>query len=245
MLSSKNDSGRGTEMTCVIGHGAFEFSVVPFSLTDVIATFCVSMNQVFQNYLNNSAMVYLDEIVTHNLTREEPKDHLQKWGGNLECQAAFDCLKQAMTEGPILRVADATKSFEGETERFNYILKEYLHHFVDDRQRNWVQLLNVAQFGHNAQTDLSTRRSQFEIDGSRHFVLSPLVDCPYVGNNLQEEDREVKKILADGVRKGRRPKKEIHKFLVKRKNLPVEVTCREHVEDVEVWKQKIEEFQFC
>ncbi|TYK23891.1 reverse transcriptase [Cucumis melo var. makuwa] len=53
------------------------------------------------------------------------------------------------------------------------------------RQRNWVQLLNVDQFGHNAQTDSLTRRSQFEIDGSRHSVLSPLVDLHYVGNNPQ------------------------------------------------------------
>ncbi|KAA0032259.1 RNA-directed DNA polymerase-like protein [Cucumis melo var. makuwa] len=53
------------------------------------------------------------------------------------------------------------------------------------RQRNWVQLPNVAQFGYNAQTNSPTRRSQFEIDGSRHSVLLRLVDRPYVGNNPQ------------------------------------------------------------
>ncbi|KAA0051469.1 Asp_protease_2 domain-containing protein [Cucumis melo var. makuwa] len=164
------------------------------------------------------------------------KEDIQ-WGGNPECQAAFDGLKQ----------------------------------------RNSVQLLNVIQFDHSAQTDLLIRRSQFEIDDSRHSVLLLLADGPYVGNNPQvhrfekdreqmadiaracleealrqmekrvdqkkcpleiraddqvfnqrwnnvvrlsvdlkpEEDREVKEILADRVRKGRSPTREIHKFLLK------------------------------
>ncbi|KAA0053582.1 uncharacterized protein E5676_scaffold522G001020 [Cucumis melo var. makuwa] len=34
-------------------------------------------------------------------------------------------------------------------------------------------------------TNSPTRRSEFEIDGSRHSVLPPLVDHPYVGNNPQ------------------------------------------------------------
>ena len=46
------------------------------------------------------------------------KEDIQ-WGENFECQAAFDGLKQAMIEGPILGVADATKPFKVETERFN------------------------------------------------------------------------------------------------------------------------------
>ena len=53
---------------------------------------------------------------------------------------------------------------------------KYLHHFIDGRQRNWVQLLNVAQFGHNTQTDSSIGRSQFEIDDNRYSVLLPLID---------------------------------------------------------------------
>ncbi|KAA0048769.1 hypothetical protein E5676_scaffold172G00580 [Cucumis melo var. makuwa] len=86
------------------------------------------------------------------------KEDIQ-WGENSECQAAFDGLKQAMIEGPILGVADATKPFKVETERFICMLEEYL--------------------------DSPTRRSQFKIDGRRHFVLSSLVDRPYVGNNPQ------------------------------------------------------------
>ncbi|KAA0058255.1 uncharacterized protein E6C27_scaffold274G005800 [Cucumis melo var. makuwa] len=71
------------------------------------------------------------------------------WGENLECQAAFDGLKQAMFEGPSLRVANATKPPKVEAKQFNYTFEEYLHHIVDGRQGNWAQLLNVAQFGHH------------------------------------------------------------------------------------------------
>ncbi|KAA0035296.1 RNA-directed DNA polymerase-like protein [Cucumis melo var. makuwa] len=50
-----------------------------------------------------------------------------------------------------------------------------------------------------------------------------------------EKDREVKEVLADRVRTGRRPTREIHKFLVKWKKPLVEVTSGEHVDDLEAW----------
>ncbi|KAA0062677.1 uncharacterized protein E5676_scaffold632G00030 [Cucumis melo var. makuwa] len=90
-----------------------------------------------------------------------------------------------MIEGPSFGVADATKPLKVEAEQSNYMLGEYLHHFVDVGQKNWVQLLNVAQFNHSAQTDSQTRRSQFKIKGSMHSVLLPVTDGPYVGNKPQ------------------------------------------------------------
>lgn len=33
---------------------------------------------------------------------------------------------------------------DDKTKQFNCMLKEYLHHFLDVRQKNWVQLLDVA-----------------------------------------------------------------------------------------------------
>ncbi|KAA0046581.1 uncharacterized protein E6C27_scaffold114G001140 [Cucumis melo var. makuwa] len=106
-------------------------------------------------------------------------------GGNLKCQAALNGLKQATIEGPSFGVTDATKHPKVKAEQFNCMLGEYLHHLVDGRQKNWVQLLNVAQFDHSSQTDSLTKRSQFEISYSRHFVLSLLTSGPYVGNNPQ------------------------------------------------------------
>ena len=53
---------------------------------------------------------------------------------------------------------------------------------------------------------------------------------------MQKEDREVEEILADRVRKGRRPTRRIHEFLVRWKNLPMEETRWELIEDLETWK---------
>ncbi|KAA0053838.1 uncharacterized protein E6C27_scaffold135G002280 [Cucumis melo var. makuwa] len=92
---------------------------------------------------------------------------------------------QTMIEGPSLGVVDATKTPKVEAEQFSCALEEYLHHCVDDRQKNWVQLLKVAQFGHGAQTDSLIKRSPFEIKGKRHSVLPPLADGPYVGDRTQ------------------------------------------------------------
>ncbi|TYK27259.1 uncharacterized protein E5676_scaffold244G00260 [Cucumis melo var. makuwa] len=60
-----------------------------------------------------------------------------------------------MIEGPSLGIVNATKTPK-------------------------IEVLKVAQFGHTAQTDSLIKRSQFEIKGKRHSVLSPLADGPYV-----------------------------------------------------------------
>ncbi|KAL0554721.1 hypothetical protein IC582_008649 [Cucumis melo] len=74
---------------------------------------------------------------------------------------------------------------DDQTERFNCMLEEYLHHFVNTRQKNWVQLLDVAQFCFNAQTSSFTGRSPFEIVSGRQPVLPHLVDHPFAGKNPQ------------------------------------------------------------
>ncbi|KAA0038197.1 reverse transcriptase [Cucumis melo var. makuwa] len=52
-------------------------------------------------------------------------------------------------------------------------------------QKNWVQLLDVAQFCFNAQTSSSIGRSPFEIVCCRQPVLAHLVDLSYVRKNPQ------------------------------------------------------------
>ena len=52
---------------------------------------------------------------------------------------------------------------DGQTERFNGMLEEYLRHFVNANQKNWAQLLDVAQFCFNARKSSSTNQSPFEV----------------------------------------------------------------------------------
>ena len=39
---------------------------------------------------------------------------------------------------------------DGQTERINQILEQYLRFYVDFKQENWVQLLPMAQFAYNS-----------------------------------------------------------------------------------------------
>lgn len=40
---------------------------------------------------------------------------------------------------------------DGQTERVNNLLESYLRHFVSANQKDWVRLLDVAQFSYNLQ----------------------------------------------------------------------------------------------
>lgn len=50
------------------------------------------------------------------------------------------------------------RSTDGQTERMNALLEEYLRHFVNANQKNWVQLLDVAQFCYNWQRSSATNQ---------------------------------------------------------------------------------------
>ncbi|GMP96988.1 hypothetical protein CsSME_00045408 [Camellia sinensis var. sinensis] len=72
---------------------------------------------------------------------------------------------------------------DGQTERFNCMLEEYLRHFVNANQRNWVQLLDVAQLCFNSQKSSSTGKSAFEIVNGQQPLLPHTVDGPYEGKS--------------------------------------------------------------
>ncbi|KAA0067254.1 RNA-directed DNA polymerase-like protein [Cucumis melo var. makuwa] len=171
----RTTKAKGLEATCVTGYEAYEFPVVPLSLVDAKGGERYSV----QSQIN--VLSHVGECHQSGLLREENT----QWSENLECQAAFNGLKQAMIKGPSLGVVSATKTAKVEAEQFSCVLGEHLHHCVDGRQENWVQLLKVAQFGHGAQTDSLIKRSPFENKGKRHSVLPPLAVGPYVGGRPQ------------------------------------------------------------
>lgn len=66
---------------------------------------------------------------------------------------------------------------DGQTERINGILEEYLRHYVLADQSNWPNLLDMAQFSYNMQKSASSRYTPFELATGRqpiapHSVLS-------------------------------------------------------------------------
>ncbi|KAL0433909.1 UNVERIFIED_CONTAM: Transposon Tf2-11 polyprotein [Sesamum latifolium] len=67
---------------------------------------------------------------------------------------------------------------DGQTERFNSMLEEYLRHFVRGTQKDWVKLLDVAQLCFNAQKSSSTNKSAFEIVTGQQPLLPHTLDSP-------------------------------------------------------------------
>ena len=52
---------------------------------------------------------------------------------------------------------------DGQTERINALLEEYLRHYVTATQNNWVDLMDTARLCYNLQRSSATGMSPFEL----------------------------------------------------------------------------------
>ena len=55
---------------------------------------------------------------------------------------------------------------DGQTERINQDLQQYLHIFTSEKQDEWVSWLPLVQFSYNTKKQLSTEKSPFEVTRS-------------------------------------------------------------------------------
>ena len=76
-------------------------------------------------------------------------------------------LYKALGITPALTTAWHPQS-DGQTERVNQELDQYLRVFVNERQNNWFDLLPLAEFQHNNHVHVSTQHSPFFLDTGRH-----------------------------------------------------------------------------
>ena len=58
-------------------YGHFEFTVMPFGLMNVPSAFMDFMHRVFQPYLNQLVVVFVDDILIYSQSEEEHDDHLR------------------------------------------------------------------------------------------------------------------------------------------------------------------------
>jgi hypothetical protein len=58
-------------------YGHYEFTVVPFGLSNAPVVFMCLMNGVFRDYLDKFVIVFLDDILVYFKTKEEHEEHLR------------------------------------------------------------------------------------------------------------------------------------------------------------------------
>ena len=58
-------------------YGHFEFTVMPFGLTNAPAAFMDIMHRVFQPYLDQFVVAFVNDILIYSQSKDEHEDHLQ------------------------------------------------------------------------------------------------------------------------------------------------------------------------
>jgi len=59
-------------------YGSYEFLVMLFGFTNALATFCTLMNDIFQEWLDDFVVIYIDDILVYNNSMKEHVEHLHK-----------------------------------------------------------------------------------------------------------------------------------------------------------------------
>jgi hypothetical protein len=74
-LRTKEDDVPKTAFKMRFGH--YEFTVLPFALTNAPGVFMSLMNGVFREYLDKFVQVFIDDILIYSQTIEEHDEHLR------------------------------------------------------------------------------------------------------------------------------------------------------------------------
>ena len=90
---------------------------------------------------------------------------------------------------------------DGQTERINRDLQQYLRIFTSEKQNEWASWLPLAQFSYDAKKQLSTEKSLFEVTRSyqpkmgfeQRATKAPAADDKTDGRNFGTDKGEHRK----------------------------------------------------
>ncbi len=89
------------KIACCTRYGSYEFLMMPFGLTNAPTTFCTFMNNIFWKWLDDFAIIYIDDILVYNNSMEKHVEHLRKVFQRLKenkLYAKFEKCKLGVTE---------------------------------------------------------------------------------------------------------------------------------------------------
>ncbi|GJW83538.1 putative reverse transcriptase domain-containing protein [Tanacetum coccineum] len=91
-------------------YGHFEFTVMPFRLTNAPAVFMDLMNRVCEPYLDKFFIMFVNDILIYSESKEDhEKNQKYEWGR--EQEKAFQTLKDNLCNAPILSLPDELEDF--------------------------------------------------------------------------------------------------------------------------------------
>ena len=74
-IKIKEEDVRKTTFRTRYGH--YEFVVIPFGLTNAPATLMCTMNSIFNKYLDQFVLIFLDDILIYSNMEEEHQQNLE------------------------------------------------------------------------------------------------------------------------------------------------------------------------
>ena len=83
----RDEDLRKTTFRTLYGH--YEFVVMPFGLTSAPATFMHLMNRIYRPMLDQSVIVFIDDILVYSITQEQHEENLREVLETLRRQILF------------------------------------------------------------------------------------------------------------------------------------------------------------